>query len=47
MHMDTKKTVLIVDDDDLVLESIDLLLSTAEGFRSIRARGSAGVSSHL
>ena len=31
------KTVLVVDDDALVLESIDLLLSMVEGFRSIRA----------
>lgn len=45
--MDTKKTVLIVDDDDLVLESIDLLLSSAEDFQSIRARGSAGAMSHM
>ncbi len=45
--MDTKKIVLIVDDDDLVLESIDLLLSAADGFRSIRARGSAGAISHM
>lgn len=33
------KTVLIVDDDALVLEAIDLLLSRAEGFHSIRALG--------
>lgn len=33
------KTVLIVDDDALVLEAIDLLLSRAEGLRSIRALG--------
>lgn len=33
------KTALIVDDDALVLESIDLLLSQAEGFRTIRALG--------
>jgi DNA-binding NtrC family response regulator len=45
--MATKKTVLIVDDDDLVLESIDLLLSAADGFQSIRARGSAGAISHM
>lgn len=47
IHVDTTKTVLIVDDDDLVLESIDLLLSTADGFQSIRARGSAGAISHM
>lgn len=45
--MDTDKTVLIVDDDVLVLESIDLLVSMAEGFQSIRALGSAGAASHL
>ncbi|MFC5525705.1 response regulator [Rhodanobacter ginsengisoli] len=45
--MDTNKTVLIVDDDVLVLESIDLLVSMAEGFQSIRALGSAGAASHL
>jgi DNA-binding NtrC family response regulator len=43
----TKKTVLIVDDDDLVLESIDLLLSNAEQFRSIRALGAVGAQSHM
>ncbi len=45
--MDTNKTVLIVDDDVRVLESIDLLVSMAEGFQSIRALGSAGAASHL
>lgn len=45
--MDTKKVALIVDDDDLVLESIDQLLTAAEGFQSIRARGSAGAMSHM
>ncbi|MGY3038653.1 DNA-binding NtrC family response regulator [Rhodanobacter sp. TND4EL1] len=45
--MTINKTVLIVDDDDLVLESIDLLLSSAEGFQSIRALGAAGARSHL
>jgi DNA-binding NtrC family response regulator len=33
------KTVLIVDDNALVLEAIDLLISQAEGFRSIRSLG--------
>lgn len=33
------KTVLIVDDDALVLEAIDLSLSKADGVRSIRALG--------
>jgi DNA-binding NtrC family response regulator len=37
--MHDMKTALIVDDDALVLESIDLLLSQAEGFRTIRALG--------
>lgn len=41
------KTVLIVDDDALVLEAIDLLLSRAEGFRSIRALGVASARSDL
>ncbi|GAB2545790.1 response regulator [Rhodanobacter koreensis] len=45
--MDTKKTVLIVDDDALVLESIDLHLSATGGFQTIRALGSAGAASHL
>lgn len=45
--MDTTKTILIVDDDDLVLESIDLLLTAADGFQSIRARGSASAVSHM
>ena len=37
--MHDMKTVLIVDDDELVLEAIDLLVSQAEGFRSIRSLG--------
>ncbi len=41
------KTVLIVDDDALVLEAIDLLLSRTEGFRSIRALGVASAHSDL
>ncbi len=45
--MEAKKTVLIVDDDDLVLESIDLHLSATEGFQTIRVRGSAGAISHM
>ncbi len=45
--MDTKKTVLIVDDADLVLESIDLLLSGVDDFQTIRARGSVGAISHM
>lgn len=45
--MDTKKTILVVDDQDLVLESIDLLLSGVDEFQTIRARGSAGAMSHI
>jgi DNA-binding NtrC family response regulator len=45
--VDTKKTVLIVDDDALVLESIDLHLSATGDFQTIRVQGSAGASSHL
>ncbi|OOG41572.1 response regulator [Rhodanobacter sp. C05] len=45
--MDKKKTVLIVDDDALVLESIDLHLSATGDFRTIRAQGSTGATSHL
>jgi len=45
--VEAKKTVLIVDDDDLVLESIDLHLSATEGFQTIRVRGSAGAISHM
>jgi CheY-like chemotaxis protein len=45
--MGNKKTVLIVDDDDLVLESIDLLLSAVDEFQTIRARGSVGAISHM
>ena len=45
--METKKTVLIVDDDDLVLESIDLHLSATEDFQTIRVLGSAGAISHM
>lgn len=45
--MDTRKTLLIVDDDPLVLESIDLLLCMAEKFNTIRALGIAGADSHL
>ena len=45
--MDTKKTVLIVDDDALVLESIDLHLSAVDDFQTLRALGSVGASSHM
>jgi len=45
--VETKKTVLIVDDDDLVLESIDLHLSATEDFQTIRVLGSAGAISHM
>lgn len=40
--MVTTNTVLIVDDDVMVLESIDLLLSQVGGYRSIRVQGMAG-----
>jgi DNA-binding NtrC family response regulator len=43
----TNKTVLVVDDDDLVLESILLLLAKAEGLEAIPARGSADATMHL
>ncbi len=42
-----KKTVLIVDDDALVLESMDMLLSMDDGFQCIRAQGAIGAASHL
>lgn len=45
--METKKTVLIVDDDDLVLESIDLHLAATGDFQTIRVLGSAGALSHM
>jgi DNA-binding NarL/FixJ family response regulator len=47
MRVDTKKTVLIVDDDALVLESIDLHLSMTDDFQTIRVLGSAGATSHM
>lgn len=45
--MDVNKTIVIVDDDDLVLESIDLLLSGTDQFHTIRALGSEGAISHM
>ncbi len=45
--VDTKKTVLIVDDDALVLESIDLHLSMTGEFQTIRVLGCAGAISHM
>lgn len=42
-----KKMILIVDDDDLVLESIDLVLSAVDEFQTICACGSAGALSHM
>lgn len=45
--MDSKKTVLIVDDDQLVLESIDLSLSSAGKYQEIRAHGAAGALSQM
>jgi DNA-binding NtrC family response regulator len=43
----TNKTILVVDDDALVLESIVLLLSAADGFETIPARGSTDAAAHL
>lgn len=45
--VETKKTVLIVDDDALVLESIDLHLSMTDEFQTIRVLGSSGAISHM
>lgn len=45
--MGIKTMILVVDDDDLVLESIDLLLSAVDDFQTICARGSAGAISHM
>ena len=45
--MHDMKTVLIVDDDELVLEAIDLLVSQADGFRSIRSLGVSSAHSDL
>lgn len=41
------KTVLIVDDNEMVLDAIDLLVSQAEGFRSIRSLGVISAHSDL
>ncbi len=45
--MDTRKTLLLVDDDPMVLESIDLLLCQTGEFHTIRAHGVTGALSHL
>lgn len=45
--MNTNKTVLIVEDDELVLESIDLHLSASDGYQTIRVQGAAGALSHM
>lgn len=45
--MNTKKTVLIVEDDELVLESIDLHLSTTDSYQTIRVLSAAGALSHM
>lgn len=45
--METRKTVLIVEDDELVLESIDLHLSLTGHLQTIRVRGAAGATTHL
>jgi DNA-binding NtrC family response regulator len=47
MPVDTSKAVLVVDDDALVLESIDLHLSAVGGFHTIRALGSASANATL
>jgi FixJ family two-component response regulator len=45
--MGTNKMILVVDDDEQVLESIDLLLSAVDDFQTICARGSTGAISHM
>jgi DNA-binding NtrC family response regulator len=47
VFVSTNKTILVVDDDALVLESIVLLLSVADGFETIQARGSTDAAAHL
>lgn len=45
--MAANKTVLVVDDNELVLESIELLLAGTEGLHTIRALGAEGALRHL
>ncbi len=47
MAVNTKRTVLLVEDDELVLESIDLHLSASDGYQTIRVQGAAGALSHM
>lgn len=45
--MPNLKTILVVDDDSLVLESILLLLASVDGLRAVPARGAADAIAHL
>lgn len=45
--METSKAVLVVDDDAMVLESIDLHLSAVGGFHTIMALGSTSAAEAL
>lgn len=45
--METNKVILIVDDDELVLESLDMHLSMTEGFQTIQVKGCSGALSHM
>ncbi|TPG05946.1 response regulator [Rhodanobacter glycinis] len=45
--VETKKTVLIVDDDDLVLQSLDMRLSMTDSFQTIQVKGCNGALSHM
>jgi len=45
--VDTNRIVLIVEDDELVLESIDLHLSASDGYQTIRVQGASGALSHM
>jgi DNA-binding NtrC family response regulator len=47
LAVNTKKTILIVEDDELVLESIDLHLSASDVYQTIRVQGAAGALSHM
>jgi two-component SAPR family response regulator len=44
---DAKKKALIVDDHILVLETIDQMLATVEGFQTLLARGIVGATRRL
>jgi DNA-binding NtrC family response regulator len=45
--MSSKKVVLIIDDDELVLESIALLLSMTDKFETVRVRGATDANLQL